>query len=36
MYLQVEVTKDGARQLYTRSGFETAYRYHYRTLTPPT
>ena len=31
MYLQVEVTNDGARQLYTRAGFETAYRYHYRT-----
>lgn len=31
MYLQVEVTNDGARQLYTRNGFETAYRYHYRT-----
>jgi N-acetylglutamate synthase len=30
-YLQVEVTNDGARQLYTRSGFETVYRYHYRT-----
>lgn len=32
MYLQVEVTNDGARQLYTRAAFETAYRYHYRTL----
>jgi N-acetylglutamate synthase len=31
MYLQVEVTNDGARQLYTRAGFETGYRYHYRT-----
>jgi ribosomal protein S18 acetylase RimI-like enzyme len=31
MYLQVEATNDGARQLYTRNGFETAYRYHYRT-----
>lgn len=31
MYLQVEATNDGARQLYTRAGFETAYRYHYRT-----
>lgn len=31
MYLQVETTNDGARQLYTRAGFETAYRYHYRT-----
>jgi GNAT superfamily N-acetyltransferase len=31
MYLQVEARNDGARQLYTRSGFETAYRYHYRT-----
>jgi len=31
MYLQVEVTNDGARQLYTRAGFETSYRYHYRT-----
>jgi GNAT superfamily N-acetyltransferase len=31
MYLQVETTNDGARQLYTRGGFETAYRYHYRT-----
>ena len=26
MYLQVETTNDGARQLYTRAGFETAYR----------
>jgi GNAT superfamily N-acetyltransferase len=33
MYLQVEVTNDGARQLYARAGFETAYRYHYRTAT---
>ncbi len=32
MYLQVEVTNDGARQLYTRAGFETSYRYHYRTF----
>jgi N-acetylglutamate synthase len=31
MYLQVEATNDGARQLYTRAGFETGYRYHYRT-----
>ena len=31
MYLQVEAANDGARQLYTRAGFETAYRYHYRT-----
>jgi N-acetylglutamate synthase len=31
MYLQVEATNDGARQLYTRAGFATAYRYHYRT-----
>lgn len=31
LYLQVETTNDGARQLYTRAGFETAYRYHYRT-----
>jgi N-acetylglutamate synthase len=31
LYLQVEATNDGARQLYTRAGFETAYRYHYRT-----
>jgi N-acetylglutamate synthase len=31
IYLQVEATNDGARQLYTRNGFETAYRYHYRT-----
>ena len=31
MYLQVEVTNDGARQLYTRAGFVTSYRYHYRT-----
>jgi len=31
MYLQVETTNDGARQLYTRAGFETMYRYHYRT-----
>jgi GNAT superfamily N-acetyltransferase len=31
MYLQVEATNDGARQLYTRAGFEVAYRYHYRT-----
>jgi N-acetylglutamate synthase len=31
MYLQVEVTNDGARQLYRRAGFETGYRYHYRT-----
>ncbi len=31
MYLAVEVTNDGARQLYTRAGFETSYRYHYRT-----
>jgi GNAT superfamily N-acetyltransferase len=31
MYLQVEVTNDGARQLYTRAGFETSYRYHFRT-----
>jgi GNAT superfamily N-acetyltransferase len=31
MYLQVESTNDGARQLYTRAGFEMAYRYHYRT-----
>jgi GNAT superfamily N-acetyltransferase len=31
MYLQMEVTNDGARQLYTRAGFETGYRYHYRT-----
>jgi GNAT superfamily N-acetyltransferase len=30
-YLHVEATNDGARQLYTRAGFETAYRYHYRT-----
>ena len=30
MYLQVEAANDGARQLYTRAGFETAYRYHYR------
>jgi GNAT superfamily N-acetyltransferase len=30
-YLQVEATNDGARQLYVRAGFETAYRYHYRT-----
>lgn len=31
MYLQVEAANDGARQLYARAGFETAYRYHYRT-----
>jgi ribosomal protein S18 acetylase RimI-like enzyme len=31
MYLQVEAANDGARQLYTRTGFETSYRYHYRT-----
>lgn len=31
MYLQVEAANDGARQLYTRAGFEIAYRYHYRT-----
>ena len=31
MYLQVEAMNDGARQLYTRAGFEMAYRYHYRT-----
>jgi N-acetylglutamate synthase len=31
MYLQVEATNDGARQLYTRAGFEMEYRYHYRT-----
>jgi GNAT superfamily N-acetyltransferase len=31
MYLQVEATNDGARQLYTRAGFDVAYRYHYRT-----
>ena len=30
MYLQVEAANDGARQLYTRAGFEIAYRYHYR------
>jgi N-acetylglutamate synthase len=30
-YLQVEATNDAARQLYIRAGFETAYRYHYRT-----
>ena len=35
MYLQVEVTNDGARQLYTRAAFETAYRYHYRTRPSP-
>jgi GNAT superfamily N-acetyltransferase len=33
MYLQVEAANDGARQLYARAGFETAYRYHYRTTT---
>jgi len=31
MYLQVEAMNDGARQLYTRAGFDMAYRYHYRT-----
>lgn len=31
IYLQVEAMNDGARQLYTRAGFEMAYRYHYRT-----
>jgi GNAT superfamily N-acetyltransferase len=31
LYLQVEAANDGARQLYVRGGFETAYRYHYRT-----
>jgi GNAT superfamily N-acetyltransferase len=31
LYLQVESANDAARQLYVRAGFETAYRYHYRT-----
>ena len=35
MYLQVEAANDGARQLYSRAGFETAYRYHYRTSSSP-
>ncbi len=30
-YLQVEVENEPAHRLYARMGFETAYRYHYRT-----
>ena len=36
LYLQVEESNSAARTLYERAGFVETYRYHYRTLFPPT